>query len=85
MFFRWVLDKIDFHKRQNGAQVDDVLMPQDMSKIDKDKKDRSSVNLNDEYESRDYFRTFKFIEKMRNLLESKQIDIISFFFLVIII
>ena len=73
----WNLNKIDFHKRQNGAQVDDVLMPQDMSKIDKDKKDRSSVNLNDEYESRDYFRTFKFIEKMRNLLESKQTDIIS--------
>ena len=48
-----------------------------MTKIDKDKKDRSSINPNDEYEKTDYFRTFKFIEKMRNLLESKQTDIIS--------
>ena len=76
----WNINKINFHKRQNGAQVDDVLIPQDLTKIDKDKKDRSSINPNDpndEYEKTDYFRTFKFIEKMRNLLESKQTDIIS--------
>ena len=73
----WNINKLNFHKRQNGAQVEDVLMPKDISKIDKDKKDRSSINLNDEYEKTDYFRTFKFVEKMRNLLESKQIDIIS--------
>ena len=73
----WNINKLNFHKRQNGAQVEDVLIPQDLTKIDKDKKDRSSLNPNDEYEKTDYFRTFKFIEKMRNLLESKQTDIIS--------
>ena len=74
----WNLNKLNFGKRQNGSQVEDVLMPQDMTKIDREKnKERNSINLNDEYEKSDYFRSFKFIEKMRNLLESKQTDIVS--------
>ena len=74
----WNLNKINFGKRQNGSQVEEVLMPQDMTKIDREKnKERNSINLNDEYEKSDYFRSFKFIEKMRNLLESKQTDILS--------
>ena len=51
-------------------------MPQDISKIDKE-KNRNNVNLNDEYEKSNYFLAFKFVEKMRNLLESKNTDIIS--------
>ena len=74
----WNLNKLNFGKRQNGSQVEDVLMPQDMTKIDREKnKERNSINLNDEYEKSDYFKSFKFIEKMRNLLESKQTDIVS--------
>ena len=32
---------------------------------------------NDNFEKSEYYSTFKFVEKMRNLLESKQTDIIS--------
>ena len=74
----WNVNKINFHERTNGCLVDDVEIPKDLSKIDKEKdKDRSSINLNDEYEKSDYFKSFKFIEKMRNLLESRNTDIIS--------
>ena len=76
----WNINKFNFGQRDKGILVDDVEMPQDMTKIDKDKDKNSkriSIDLNDEYESSDYFRSFKFIEKMRNLLESKQIDIIA--------
>ena len=72
----WNINKIDFDKRENGIQVDDVEMPQDISKIDKEKI-KNNVNLNDEYEKSNYFLAFKFVEKMRNLLESKNTDIIS--------
>ena len=77
----WNLNKINFQKRENGKSVDNVEMPHDMTKLDikeKEKnKDRISINLNDAYESSDYFRSFKFVEKIRNVLESKQTDIIS--------
>ena len=72
----WNINKVDFDKREDGVQVDDVEMPQDISKIDKE-KNRNNVNLNDEYEKSNYFLAFKFVEKMRNLLESKNTDIIS--------
>ena len=70
------LNKINLRKRENGIQVDDVEMPQDIFKIDKE-KNKNNNNLNDEYEKSNYFRTFKFVEKMRNLLESKNTDIAS--------
>ena len=72
MFFN--LNKINFKKRTNGELVDNVVIPQDLNKIDKEK---NSNNSNSNNENTDYFRTFKFVEKMRNLLESKSIDIIS--------
>ena len=70
------LNKINLRKRENGIQVDDVEMPQDIFKIDKE-KNKNNNNLNDEYEKSNYFRTFKLVEKMRNLLESKNTDIVS--------
>ena len=76
----WNINKINFRQRTNGIQVDDVEMPQDLSKIGKDNNERTlgnSINLNDEYEKTDYYKSFKFVEKMRNLLESRQTDIIS--------
>ena len=76
----WNINKINFGKRGKGILVDDVEMPHDLSKIDKDKninKGRSSIDLNNEYENSNYYKTLKFIEKMRNFLESKQTDIIS--------
>ena len=72
----WNLNRINFGKRENGVQVDDVEMPQDLSKIDKE-KNKGDSNLNDDYEKGNYFKTFKFLEKMRNLLESKNTDIAS--------
>ena len=63
------INKINFHERTNGELVNDVEMPSDLNisnnTIDKDKE---SENLN-------YFRSFRFVEKMRNLLESKTNDI----------
>ena len=72
----WNLNKIYFGKKYDGIQVDAVEMPQDINKIDKE-KNNNNVNKNDEYEKSDYFLAFKFVEKMRNLLESKNIDIVS--------
>ena len=67
----WNLNKVNFNKRANGIQVDDLIMPKDLNKIDKEK------NYDDSFEKSEYYSSFKFIEKMRNLLESKQTDIIS--------
>ena len=67
----WNLNKINFNKRSNGIQVDDLIMPKDLNKIDKEKIS------NDNFEKSEYYSTFKFVEKMRNVLESKQTDIIS--------
>jgi len=67
----WNLNKVNFNKRSNGIQVDDLIMPKDLNKIDKEK------NYDDNFEKSEYYSSFKFIEKMRNLLESKQTDIIS--------
>ena len=68
------LNKINFNKKASGHLVDDVMMPQDTNKIDKDK---NNYIVKDNYEKSNYFLIFKFIEQMRNLLESKQTDIIS--------
>ena len=76
----WNINKINFKKRTNSILVDDVEMPKDLSKIGKENKEttsRISINLNDEYEKTDYYKSFKFVEKMRNLLESRQTDILS--------
>ena len=72
----WNLNKVNFGIRENNCLVDDVEMPKDINRIDKD-KNKDSININNEYEKTNYYHTFKFIEKMRNLLESKQTDIIS--------
>ena len=73
------INRINFHKRSNDIQVDSVIMPQDICQIgkDKDKNNRNSINLNDEYENSEYFKSFKFVEKLRNILESKKVDILS--------
>jgi hypothetical protein len=63
------INKINFHKRANNIQVNDVIMPHDICK--------NNINLNDSYENSDYFKSFKFVEELRNLLESKKVDILS--------
>ena len=68
------INKVNFNKRSNGLPVDDVIMPQDLNKIDKEK---NINNLNNTTEKSEHYSSFKFVEKMRNLLESKQTDIIS--------
>ena len=77
----WNINKIYFHELSNGDLVDDVLMPKNISNIDDDKKINevinNSINLNDDYKNSNYYKTFIFLEKMRNLLESKNTDIIS--------
>ena len=76
------INRIDFHKRTNGMPVDDVEMPKDLAKIDKDKSistriSGGSIDYNDDYQKSDYFCSFKFVEKLRNILEAKSTDIIS--------
>ena len=73
------INKINFKKRANGIPIDNVIMPHDICQLgkDKDKNNRNSINLEDSYENSDYFKSFKFVEKLRNILESKKIDIIS--------
>ena len=72
--FFWNINKINLGIRMNGIKVDNVIMPSDPSKIDKDKEKEKKNN--NEYEKSNYYLSFKFVEKMRNLLESKQINII---------
>jgi hypothetical protein len=73
------INKINFHKRGNDIPIDNVIMPHDICQLgkEKDKNNRNSINLDDNYENSDYFKSFKFVEKLRNILESKKIDIIS--------
>ena len=66
------INKINFHKRANNIQVNNVIMPHDICHIGKD-KDKNSIS----YENSDYFKSFKFVEELRNLLESKKVDILS--------
>ena len=68
------INKINFHERNDGIRVDDVEFPKNMDNIDQEKE--INTNSNDKYENTDYFRAFKFVEKMRNLLESKTNEII---------
>ena len=51
----WNLNKINFNKRSNGIQVDDLIMPKDLNKIDKEKIS------NDNFEKSEYYSTFKFV------------------------
>ena len=72
----WNINKINFGTRANGLLVDGVEIPKDLDKLDKD-KGRSSITSIDDSEKSDYYGSFRFIEKMRNLLESRHTDIIS--------
>ena len=67
------INKINFHERNDGIRVDNVEFPQDLSNIDQEKE--INENTNDKYEKSNYFLAFKFVEKMRNLLEAKTNDI----------
>ena len=62
------INKINFHKRSNGLLVDDVEMPinnnVEMLINDNDNNDNKMTNKN--------FYCFKFVENMRNSLESKR-------------
>lgn len=73
------INKINFKKRANDIPVNNVIMPHDICQLgkEKDKNNRNSINLDDSYENSDYFKSFKFVEKLRNILESKKVDIIS--------
>ena len=71
----WNLNKLNFHKRTNGDSIDDVQMPQNISNIGEENS--FNINLNYKYEKSNYYKTFIFLEKMRNFLESKNTDIIS--------
>ena len=75
----WNLNQINLGKKVNGIQVNEVEMPQDLSKIDKEKNNKNDVNIkiNDKSETSEYFLACKFVENMRNLLESKDTDIVS--------
>ena len=70
------LNKINFHERSNGKRVDDVEMPSDLTLGEK--LSLNSLNneiIEENYQNSNYFRFFKFIERMRNLLESKKTEI----------
>ena len=67
------INKIDFHKRTNGIQVDDVEMPNYLND-----NGRNSINnaiKEENYEKSKNYNCFRFVEKMRNLLESRFTDI----------
>ena len=67
------VNNINFHERSNGILVNDVEMPKEL-------KSNGKISINNDiekenYENSNYFLCFKFIEKMRNLLESKSTQI----------
>ena len=70
------INKINFHERANGTKVDDVEMPNKINFLDKNIFNNDILEIKDHnYESSNYFKIFRFIEKMRNLLESKSTEI----------
>ena len=73
------INKINFDKRTNGQLVDDVIIPKNLDIIGKYLNENNNNNKNnceeDKAETPNNLRCFKFVEKMRNLLESKTNDI----------
>ena len=70
------INNINFHERSNGKKIGDVEMPKDLTLGEK--ISLNSLNnelIGENYENSNYFRFFKFIERMRNLLESKSTEI----------
>ena len=76
---------INFHERSNGKLVDDVEMPYNMNDIDKNfninnnNNRNNNINIINNNENIDkktnLFNCFKFVEKMRNRLESQKMEI----------
>ena len=78
---------INFHERSNGKLVDDVEMPSNVNVIDKNinnnnrnnNTNNNNINIINDIENVDKkanrFNCFKFVEKMRNRLESQKMEI----------
>ena len=66
------INKIDFHERANGIRVDDVEMP---NLNDDDKNNLNNAIKEEKYEKSKNYKCFRFVEKMRNLLESRFTEI----------
>ena len=75
------INKINFDKRCNGELVDDVEIPKNIDIIENylnENNSYSNIKNNsekDKEKTSNYFLCFKFVEKMRNLLESKTNEI----------
>ena len=75
------INKINLGKRSCGELVDDVEIPKNIDIIENILNENNHDNKNnnnseiDKAETSNYFRCFKFVEKMRNLLESKTNEI----------
>ena len=62
------INKLNFGKKIDGELVNDVQMPFDLNF---NNEINNNININQEEENSNDFRCFKFVEAMRNLLESK--------------
>ena len=77
------INKINFHEKADGNLVNDVVMPKNLDffdnnendKINNDNDNDNNNKIVDKDEDSNYYRCFKFVEKMRNLLESKSGEI----------
>ena len=70
------INNINFNKRANGDSVNDVEMPDDLLSQDTNNINNEIIQIKeDKYDNSKYFKCFKFIEKMRNLMESKSNEI----------
>ena len=71
------INKINFHERQNNKLVDDVEIPYNINDICNNSNNINNNNNNNTNEKDINCLPFKFIEKMRNLLESNANNIIN--------
>ena len=76
------INKINFHEKTDGTLVNDVEIPKNLDFFDNNENDKINSDNNnnknkivDKEEESNYYRCFKFVEKMRNLLESKSGEI----------